>query len=414
MSSRRVFLKASGLSVVSFGAVPGLLLRAAAAELAPRGRTLVVLFQRGACDGLNVLVPHGEPGYYAARPQIALSRPGRGDDAALDLDGFFGLHPALAPLLPLWRDGRLAAVPAVGSPDPTRSHFDAQDFMESGTPGRKVTDDGWMNRHLQASPEPGSTPLRAVALLPVLPRSLQGRAAAVSLGNIGDFGVRPAAGPAVARGFEGMYEAAVADALHGAGREAFAAIRALQSKHPAQEPPANGAEYPNGPLGASLRQLAQLIKADLGVELAFAEVGGWDHHVGEGGAQGQLAARLRELGRALVAFDLDLGARMSQVVLVTLTEFGRTVRENGDRGTDHGHGSLSLVLGGGVRGCRVHGRWPGLRAQDLYEGRDLAVTTDFRDLLGELLARHLGARDLGVVFPGHAVDVGRFPGLLAS
>jgi len=412
--SRRAFLKASGLSVVSFGAVPGLLLRAAsAADLRPRGRTLVVLFQRGACDGLNVVVPHGEPAYYSARPSIALARPGRGDGATLDLDRFFGLHPALAPLLPLWSDGRLAAVHAVGSPDPTRSHFDAQDFMESGTPGRKATDDGWMNRHLQATPEPGATPLRAVALLPVLPRSLQGKAPAVSLASVADFGVRPAAGPAVAHGFEGMYDAAVADALHGAGHEAFAAMRALQAAHPAQQAPANGAEYPGGALGNSLRQLAQLIKADLGVELAFAEVGGWDHHVGEGGAQGQLAGRLRELASALVAFDRDLGARMSQVAVVTLTEFGRTVRENGDRGTDHGHGSVSLLVGGGVRGGRVHGRWPGLRQQDLYEGRDLAVTTDFRDLLGELLTRHLGAHDLGAVFPGYRVDARRFPGVVS-
>ncbi|HXY39596.1 MAG TPA: DUF1501 domain-containing protein [Vicinamibacteria bacterium] len=414
MVSRRAFLKASGLSVVSFGAVPGLLLRAAsAADLRPRGRTLVVLFQRGACDGLNVVVPHGEPAYYSARPSIALARPGRGDGATLDLDRFFGLHPALAPLLPLWSDGRLAAVHAVGSPDPTRSHFDAQDFMESGTPGRKATDDGWMNRHLQATPEPGATPLRAVALLPVLPRSLQGKAPAVSLASVADFGVRPAAGPAVAHGFEGMYDAAVADALHGAGHEAFAAMRALQAAHPAQQAPANGAEYPGGALGNSLRQLAQLIKADLGVELAFAEVGGWDHHVGEGGAQGQLAGRLRELASALVAFDRDLGARMSQVAVVTLTEFGRTVRENGDRGTDHGHGSVSLLVGGGVRGGRVHGRWPGLRQQDLYEGRDLAVTTDFRDLLGELLTRHLGAHDLGAVFPGYRVDARRFPGVVS-
>jgi len=412
--SRRAFLKASGLSVVSFGAVPGLLLRAAsAADLRPRGRTLVVLFQRGACDGLNVVVPHGEPAYYSARPSIALARPGRDDGATLDLDRFFGLHPALAPLLPLWSDGRLAAVHAVGSPDPTRSHFDAQDFMESGTPGRKATDDGWMNRHLQATPEPGATPLRAVALLPVLPRSLQGKAPAVSLASVADFGVRPAAGPAVAHGFEGMYDAAVADALHGAGHEAFAAMRALQAAHPAQQAPANGAEYPGGALGNSLRQLAQLIKADLGVELAFAEVGGWDHHVGEGGAQGQLAGRLRELASALVAFDRDLGARMSQVAVVTLTEFGRTVRENGDRGTDHGHGSVSLLVGGGVRGGRVHGRWPGLRQQDLYEGRDLAVTTDFRDLLGELLTRHLGAHDLGAVFPGYRVDARRFPGVVS-
>ncbi len=414
MPSRRLFLKASGLSVVSFGVAPRVLLRAAsAAELSPRGRTLVVLFQRGACDGLNLVVPYADAAYHAARPSIALAPPGR-PSGALDLDGFFGLHPALEPLLPLWSEGRLAAVHAVGSPDPTRSHFDAQDFMESGTPGRKATEDGWMNRHLQATTEPDGSPLRAVALTPTLPRTLQGRAGAVSLANLADFAVRPAAGPAVASGFEGMYGAAVDDALHGAARDAFAAVRALRSAAPARYPPANGAEYPAGPLGNSLRQLAQLLKAGLGVELAFVEVGGWDHHAGEGGASGQLAGRLRELASALLAFHRDLGPHTDQVLLVSLTEFGRTVRENGDRGTDHGHGSVSLVMGGSTQGGRVHGRWPGLRPPDLYEGRDLAVTTDFRDLLGELLVRHLGARDLGAVFPGHAADPSRFPGVLPS
>jgi uncharacterized protein (DUF1501 family) len=415
VTTRRFFLKSSGLALVSFGALPEALVRSVyAADGSRRRKTLVVVFQRGACDGLNTVVPHGERAYYAARPTIAIPAPrgGAGKDSVLDLDGFFGLHPALAPFLPLWREGTLAAVHAVGSPDPTRSHFDAQDFMESGTPGRKSTDDGWMNRHLQACPAGDATPFRAVAMSQTLPRSLAGRAPAVAMANLRDFGLRPAAGPEVARGFEEMYAGAVRDVLHGTGREAFEAVDFLEKADPSRYTPAAGAAYPRGPYGESLKQVAQLVKADVGVELAFTDIGGWDHHAAEGGVQGQLAQRLREFGAALAAFRRDLGDRMEDVVVVTLTEFGRTVRENGNRGTDHGHASVAFVLGGAVRGGKVHGEWPGLSGAGLYEGRDLAVTTDFRDLLGELLTRHLGARDLSTVFPGHST--GRFPGVLRA
>jgi len=413
MVTRRFFLKASGLAMVSFGAAPRVLERVAhAAEPMRRRKAIVVVFQRGACDGLNTVVPYGEPAYHALRPTIAVPAPrGGAPDAALDLDGFFGLHPALRPLLPLWREGSLGAVQAVGSPDATRSHFDAQDFMESGTPGRKSTEDGWMNRCLQANPAPEATPFRGVALTPTLPRSLAGRAPAVALANLRDFGIRPSAGPVVARTFEDMYAGAVRDVLHGTGEEAFEAIDVLRRTDPARYTPAGGAEYPRGRYGDSLRQIAQLIKADVGLELAFTEIGGWDHHAAEGGVQGQLAQRLHELGTALAAFHQDLGDRMGDVVVVTMTEFGRTARENGNRGTDHGHASVSLVMGGDVRGGRVHGRWPGLGSHQLYEGRDLALTTDFRDLLAELLAKHLEARNLEATFPGHDVRASRFPGV---
>jgi len=414
--TRRFFLKSSGLALVSFGAVPGVFARAvAAAEGGRRRKTLVVVFQRGACDGLNTVVPFGENAYRQLRPTIAVPAPrGGGKDAALDLDGFFGLHPALEPLLPAWREGSLAAVHAVGSPDPTRSHFDAQDFMESGTPGRKSTEDGWLNRQLQAHRESDATPFRAVAMTQTLPRILAGKAPAVAMSSIREFGLRPAAGASVAHGFEAMYEGAVRDTLHGAGQETFGAVEFLKKTDPSRYTPAAGVQYPRGRYGESLQQVAQLVKADAGLELAFTEVGGWDHHAAEGGVQGQLAARLREFGQALAAFHRDLGDRMADVVVVTLTEFGRTVRENGNRGTDHGHASVSLVLGGPVRGGRVAGRWPGLGTDRLYEGRDLAVTTDFRDLLAEVLARHLGARDLGTVFPGFAADPARFPGILRA
>ena len=416
MLTRRFFLKSSGLAFVSFGLAPRALVRSVyASERGPRRKTLVVVFQRGACDGLNTVVPYGESSYRKLRPTIAIPAPQAGGrDAALDLDGHFGLHPALEPLLPSFKDGTLAAVHAVGSPDNTRSHFDAQDFMESGTPGRKSTDDGWMNRHLQCTPEPEATPFRAVSLTPTLPRSLAGRAPAVAMASIGQFNLRPAAGAGVARGFEDMYAGAVRDVLHGTGQETFEAIAFLKKSDPGRYAPAPGAEYPRGRYGDSLKQIAQLIKADVGVEMAFTEVGGWDHHAAEGGVQGQLAVRLREFGQTLAAFQRDLGDRMQDVVLVTLTEFGRTVRENGNRGTDHGHASVSFVLGGGVRGGKVHGRWPGLAPDRLYEGRDLAITTDFRDLLGELLARHMGARDLRTVFPGYDSSAARFPGVMRT
>jgi uncharacterized protein (DUF1501 family) len=416
MPSRRFFLKSSGLALVSFGVAPRALVRSVyAAEGTRRKKTLVVVFQRGAMDGLNVVAPYADPVYRRFRPTIALPSP-RGDarDAALDLDGYFGLHPALEPLLPLWKDGTLAAVQAVGSPDPTRSHFDAQDFMESGTPGRKSTDDGWLNRHLQCSTAERATPFRAVSLTPTLPRSLAGRAPAVAMTSIRDFDLRASAGARVATGFEGMYDAAVKDVLHGTGQETFEAIEFLKKADPSRYAPSHGAVYPRGRYGEALSQVAQLIKADVGVEVAFTEIGGWDTHAAEGGVQGQLAQRLRELGGSLAAFEKDLGDRMQDVVVVTLTEFGRTVHENGNRGTDHGHASMSFVMGGGVRGGKVHGRWPGLEEKSLYEARDLAVTTDFRDLLGELLTRHLGGRDLAKVFPGYAASATRFPGVLAG
>jgi uncharacterized protein (DUF1501 family) len=411
-----VFVRSSGLALVSFGLAPRTLLRALeASESARRGKTLVVVFQRGACDGLNTVVPYGEEEYRRARRSIAIPAPrGNSRDAALDLDGFFGLHPALEPLMPLWKDGSLAAVHAVGSPAATRSHFDAQDFMESGTPDVKSTEDGWMNRCLHARPDPAAGPFRAVALTPTLPRSLSGREPAVALGDMRAFGLRRSAPPQVARGFEDMYAGAVQETMRGTGSDAFEALAFLKQADPARYKPAPGAEYPRGRFGESLKQVAQLVKADVGVELAFAEIGGWDHHALEGGVEGQLANRLRELGETLAAFHRDLGPRVEDVVLVTLTEFGRTVRENGNRGTDHGHAGVSFVLGGPVRGGKVHGRWPGLKDDQLYESRDLALTTDFRDLLGELLSGHLGVTKLEAVFPGRGPSTSGVPGVIRT
>jgi uncharacterized protein (DUF1501 family) len=412
--SRRAFLKETAAAVVAFGAAPRFLLRAAAAAPAGRRRVLVAIFQRGAADGLNIVIPFADPDYARARPRIAVAPPSReGDERALDLDGFFGLHPGLAPLFPLFTRGELAWVHAVGSPDATRSHFDAQDFMEAGTPGVKSTADGWLNRCLQHGPAPAAPSVfRGVALAPLLPRSLQGPAGALALPSLEGFELRGSA-PEVHKGFESLYRQAVQDFLGGTGAATFEALRRLRGARAAARPPEHGAVYPGGRLGEALRQTAQLVKADVGLEIAFVEAGGWDHHVAEGGARGQLATRLLELGQALAAFWQDLGERRRDVVVLSMTEFGRTVRENGSAGTDHGHAGAMLVLGGPVRGGRVYGRWPGLAPEQLFEGRDLARTTDFRDLFAEVAVRHLRLDWRSApLFPGYAIRPEAFPGVL--
>jgi uncharacterized protein (DUF1501 family) len=413
--SRRAFLRGGGLALVSLGLDPLFLARAAFARAESskaRGRVLVCLFQRGAVDGLSMVVPHGDAQYYRERPRISIPA-----GQVLDLDGHFGLHPGLGGLLPLWRQGSLAIVHAVGSPDATRSHFDAQDYMESGTPGIKGTRDGWLNRHARHAAEHRDTPFQSVAFGPQLPRILAGSAPALAISDLRAFGIatrRPGARDKLTRAFEELYEASATGIVASSAAEGFEAVQTLRKIDPAAYKPEHGAEYPNGKLGRSLQQIAQLIKADVGLENAFADVGGWDTHIAQGAAQGQLGTRLRELGDSLVAFSRDLGDRMSDVVVLTMSEFGRTVSENGSGGTDHGHGTAMLVLGGGVRGGRLVGRWPGLAQKDRYQGRDLAVTTDFRDLFAEVLARHAGATHLDAVFPGHAVAPNKFPGVLAG
>jgi uncharacterized protein (DUF1501 family) len=406
MTTRRIFLRNSALAMVGVGSSPLWLERAlyAADAPSPRKKILVAIFQRGAADGLNVVVPHGEKAYYAMRPTIAVPRPtSAGEkraDAAIDLDGFFGFHPSFAPLKPLYDQQHLAIVDAVGSPDPTRSHFDAQDYMESGTPGRKATRDGWMNRALPAERDKPS-PVRAVALGPTLPRAMAGTNSAIALQSIAGFQVR---NEQAAQQLEAMYKLSQDVKLRSAGKDTFEAVAMLQSIQKQPYTPAAGADYPRGRFGESLKQIAQLIKSGVGVEMAFADIGGWDHHVNELGArasEGQLANLLRDFGQALSAFWQDMGDRMSDVVVVTMSEFGRTARENGNRGTDHGHANHMLVMGGGVKGGKVYGKWPGLEREQLYEARDLAMTTDFRDVLGELVANHLGNPTLGGVFPGY-------------
>jgi len=406
--TRRIFIRNSALAVVGTASVPSFLTRAAlgATESMGRNKRLVVIFQRGAADGLNIVVPHAEPQYYAMRPSINVPR-----TAVTDLDGFFGLHPALSSFLPLWQQRHLAIVHAAGSPDATRSHFDAQDFMETGTPGLKATEDGWLNRSLHNLPVEGqASPFRAISLGPSLPRILSGTEPAVAMNNINDFSVggRNAKPSPAASAFEAMYDHSSDSILHGTGEATFDAVRMLQAADPGKYTPARGADYPKGRFGDSLRQLSQLIKANLGVQVAFADIGGWDHHVNEGAAEGQLANVLREFSQSLAAFWTDLGDLAEDTVVVTMSEFGRTARENGNRGTDHGHANVMFVLGGPVKGGRVYGRWPGLDQSQLYEGRDLALTTDFRQVIGEGIARHMGNNDLTTVFPGFNNQPGKF------
>jgi uncharacterized protein (DUF1501 family) len=410
--TRRVFLRNSALAVVGTAAVPSFLARAAFGSTQPgvRPKRLVVIFQRGAADGLNIVVPHADAHYYAMRPSINIPR-----KSVIDLDGFFGLHPSLASFQPLWNQRQLAIVHAAGSPDPSRSHFDAQDFMEAGTPGIKSTEDGWLNRTMRNLPASAQkSPFEAIAMGPSIPRILSGAEPAIAMNNINDFAVggRGAKVSPVANTFEAMYDHSLDTVLHGTGEETFDAVKMLKSADPSQYKPAPGADYPKGRFGDSLRQLAQLIKADLGVQIAFADIGGWDHHVNEGSTEGQIANVLRDFSQSISAFWTDLGDLGEDTVVVTMSEFGRTARENGNRGTDHGHANVMFVLGGPVKGGKVYGRWPGLDQSQLYEGRDLALTTDFRQVLGEAVSRHMGNTNLKEVFPGYENQSSKFLKLL--
>ena len=390
--SRRQFLKSTGLGFLALGLPPSFLARAAEAQQTNRGKTLVVVFQRGAMDGLNAVVPFKDPAYYSLRPSIAI--PESGENRIVDLDGFYGLHPALAPLKTIYDKKQLAIVHAAGSPDNTRSHFDAQDYMEIGTPGIKSTPDGWLNRYLHEKKKIES-PFRGVALSPQLPRMLRGAAPALTISSVEEFRLR---NEAMAAALQKLYSGTNDSLFRFGGENLFAAMTLLNQIR--AKVPASSETYPNGRFGVSLAQIARLIKADVGLEIAFTEIEGWDTHVNQGGASGQMANRLKELAEGLAAFYRDLGDRMSDVVLITMSEFGRTARENGNRGTDHGHANVIFALGGPVRGGKVYGRWPGLAPEVLYEGRDLNLTTDFRTVCSEVIGQHLGQKDLTKIFPG--------------
>ena len=410
--TRRGFMKNGALALVGTAAIPSFLTRSVMAQATSaqaQGKRLVVLFQRGAADGLNIVVPHGESAYYSMRPTIAIPQ-----GQVIDLNGFFGLHPAMQPLKPLYDQGCLAIIQAAGSPDMSRSHFDAQDYMESGTPGVKATTDGWLNRALQAETHTRQqTAFRAIAMGNEIPRTLEGKVPAVALGNVQDFSVGGRTPSPMSEGFASMYDASVNSVLHGTGGETFEAVKMLRATDPAHYIPAPGANYPRSAFGQSMKQIAQLMKANLGVEAAFADIGGWDTHQNQGAVNGQLAQRLGDFSQGIAAFWTDMGSQAEDVVLVTMSEFGRTAHQNGTGGTDHGHANVMFVLGGPVKGGRVYGKWPGLKPEQLNEGRDLKVTTDFRQVLGEAAYKTLGARNLDLIFPGARLESQQFLNLIA-
>jgi uncharacterized protein (DUF1501 family) len=391
---RRAVLRASaGAALLPLG-------RAAwAATTAGGPQRLIAFLLRGAVDGLNVVVPYDEASYYAARPTIAIARPGT-TDGALRLDARFGLHPALASLLPLWQNGTLAFIHAAGSPDPNRSHFEAQRYMENGTPGDSTTPDGWMNRLLQVLPGPRD-PVEAVSVGPTLPRILTGVAPATNL-PLGPDAARamPIDRPQIAAAFDRLY--AGSDALDRTYREGRRARAELIGDLAGEQASADAGAPPPASFAARAGQLGRLIAGDPRIRLAFVALGGWDTHVAQGGARGQLANRLRPLGEGLAALAQGLGPVWRDTVIVVLSEFGRTVHENGDRGTDHGHGNVIWLAGGAIRGARVYGEWPGLAPTELYQRRDLAITTDFRAGLAAILGPHLNLSDrqLDRIFPG--------------
>ena len=431
--NRRVFLKQGALAYVCMGMGPFwgpnfLRKTAFAADLgsSSSNKVLVCIFQRGAVDGLSMVVPYGDPYYYQARSDISIAQPSQvaGGSGALDLDGYFGLNPSLAPLLPLYKQGHLAAIQACGSPNASRSHFESQDLMESGVDEDRGVQSGWLNRVLGCCPEDAAnkTAFRAVSMTATIPRSLQGDEDSMAIRDLDTFGLAgdiaiPMNNGAAGSGFESMYGAAVDTVLHGTARESFDALDLLKKARTTNYQPANGADYPKGGnFGRNLKQIAQLIKANVGVQVAFAEVDGWDTHANQGNAKGQLATRLGGFAQALSAFNQDLGDRMSDVVVVTMSEFGRTVHQNGNRGTDHGHGTCFFTMGGSIKGGKVYGDWPTLAPDKLFQNRDLAITTDFRDVFGEICARHFNVpmSAMPTLFPQYAVDGQRFRNFYAA
>jgi len=425
--NRRIFLKQGALAFAALGAGPSwgpsfLRNTAFAADLgnAKSNKILICIFQRGAVDGLSMVVPYGDPFYYQSRTDISLAAPTQaaGESTVLDLDGYFGFNPALAPLLPLFKQGHLAAIQACGSPNATRSHFESQDLMEAGTDTDRSVADGWLNRLIGCCPEDAAnkTAFRAVSMTSGIPRSLQGEQDSLAIRDLDTFGLAgdttvPLAGPSgTTNGFESMYGSAVDTVLHGTAKESFDALSMLKSVRNGAYQPANGAAYPNGSFGRNLKQIAQLIKANVGLQVAFAEIGGWDTHSNQGNGKGQLANNLGGFSKALAALYQDLGDRMADIVVVTMSEFGRTVHQNGNRGTDHGHGTCFFTMGGSIKGGKVYGDWPTLAPDKLFQNRDLAVTTDFRDVFAEISAKHFNVpmADMAKMFPRYNIDTKRF------
>lgn len=405
MISRRDFLKGLGVIGVSQALFPSWMPKLAFAQSPSAGnrQVLVVIFQRGGMDGLNAVVPYGEgANYYDRRPTIAIREPNNGGYSVIDLNGFFGLHPALSPLKEVYDDNALHILHAVGSPDPTRSHFDAMEYMERGIPGDKMTSTGWISRHLQTASWQNASVFRAVGIGAMLPTSLRGEFSALALRSIADFHLEgkqeQLAG--IQRTLSGLYSVeASGEMLSTHAQDVFRTVDMLQSFSLQNYQPANGAQYPESTFGRGLMQVAQLIRADVGLEVACIDIGGWDTHDEQGGAEGAMANLLADFAQSLNAFYSDLHDDMARVNVVTMSEFGRTTSENASRGTDHGRASVMFLMGGGAS-AGITADWRGLTPEALDDG-DLAVTTDYRAVLSELLVKRLGNSALERIFPDY-------------
>lgn len=420
MTSRRGFLKSGAIALFAtgIGGVPTFLAQAASRRkvIGPfkKGKIMVAIFQRGAMDGLMAVSPFTDEHFKAARPGLFMSAAKSAEKPLIDLDGRFGLHPGMEALMPMFKDKRLAIVHGVGSPNATRSHFDAQDFMESGTPFDKGTTSGWLNRAVGLLGHEAVTPFQAVSLTSALPKSLYGDHAAVAISDLKDFSIHMRANPTAARAasgsFEELYDQTTSSLLNKTGKESFEAMKMLKQSDVRSYKPANGAVYPNSKLGNALKQIAQLIKMDVGLEIAFTESGGWDTHYNQGTLQGTFARNVSDLSRSIAAFWTDIASFQDEVTVMTMTEFGRTVKQNGSNGTDHGRGSCMFILGNDVRGGTVHGSIPLLAKENLEDGRDLPVTTDFRSVFSEVAVKHLKISEGQILFPdwkGNGIGVMR-------
>ena len=411
--SRRDFLKTSGFAAMLGLGLPSWMPRMALSSNpnGPIGDILICIFLRGGVDRLSVVVPHAEgSNYYDRRPTLNIPEPGQAN-GAVDLDGFFGFHPILAPLVDIFTQGDLALVHAVGSPDPTRSHFDAMDYMERGTPGEKTVETGWLGRHLSTVASQNESPFRAVGMGNLLQQSLRGPVPALALQSIADFHLqgREEEIANIQQTLAGFYSGESWLDIEGQG--VFAAFDLLEQTDPLQYEPQHGAVYSESAFGMGLKQVAQLVRAEVGLEIACLDLGGWDTHDSQGSLDGRLAGLVTELGDSLNAFYTDMQDDMGRITLVTMSEFGRRLQENGSGGTDHGHGNQMFVMGGGINGGRVYGDWPGLAEGQLDRG-DLAITTDYRTVLSELVQNRLLNPNLGDVFP--TFEQTPFLGLAAS
>lgn len=410
MTSRRGFIKAGGLGLfgIGMGGIPAFLAEAVAGTkplgLFNRKKILVCIFQRGAMDGLMAVTPFTDEYLKAARPGLFMTAAKGGKNTPLiDLDGRFGLHPSMAAFEQVFRDKRMGIVHGIGSPNNTRSHFDAQDYMESGTPFKKGTDSGWLNRAVGLLGHDGATPFQGVSLTSSLPRSFYGEHPAVAISNLQDFNIQMRGNVKganmAAKSFEDLYDQTSSGLLKDTGKESFEAIKMLQKTNTKNYKPSNNALYPNTALGNSLKQIAQLIKMNVGMEVAFAESGGWDTHFNQGTDTGIFARNVNDLSNSIMAFWTDMGTLQDDVTVMTMTEFGRTVKQNGTGGTDHGRASCNFILGNGVSGGLVHGNVQPMAVENLEDGRDLAVTTDFRSVFSEVADRHLNLNNDKVLFP---------------